>query len=149
MSAHTQGKLMVCGGAGVYKFWLLPDSATVEQPGDLIAQVELEADGRRLASCWNACDGLSQDALDGEWTAKGISAYARGLEDRIASLEAMAIVRDAELNRAKVAIATMIDAARGVLRYEESEAGGVDSNPSGELVYIDDVMSALTAASAL
>jgi len=32
-------------------------------------------------------DGLSQDAIDGGWTAKGICAYAKSLEEQIAALK--------------------------------------------------------------
>jgi hypothetical protein len=39
-----------------------------------------EANARRLVACWNACEGLPQDALDGGWTAAGISQYAKRLE---------------------------------------------------------------------
>ena len=39
-----------------------------------------EANSRRIVACVNACEGLSQDALDGGWTAKGISDYAKELE---------------------------------------------------------------------
>ncbi len=42
------------------------------------------ADYKRIVACVNACAGLSQDALDGNWTAAGISAYAKGLEDKLA-----------------------------------------------------------------
>ena len=34
--------------------------------------------------CVNACAGLPEGALDGGWTAEGISAYAKKLEDAIA-----------------------------------------------------------------
>lgn len=38
---------------------------------------------RRLASCWNACFFLTQDHFDGGWTARGLSKYAKSLEDGI------------------------------------------------------------------
>ena len=35
--------------------------------------------------CVKACAGLTEDELDGGWTAKGISNYARKLEDDVAA----------------------------------------------------------------
>lgn len=69
--------------------------------------------------------------------------------DRIASLEAMAIVHTAELSRAAMVRGAMIDAARGVCRHTEIDAGLLVPSTAGQLVYIDDVIAALTAASAL
>ncbi|WP_395406257.1 hypothetical protein ACHMW6_06190 [Pseudoduganella sp. UC29_106] len=42
------------------------------------------ATARRLADCWNACNGLTQDHFDGGWTAKGLSRHASAMEDRLA-----------------------------------------------------------------
>lgn len=44
----------------------------------------LEAANARLAEFERILDGLPQDAIDGGWTAKGISAYAKKLEDDLA-----------------------------------------------------------------
>lgn len=46
-----------------------------------------EANARRIVACVNACEGLSQDALDGGWTAKGISDYAKKLEAQRDAIE--------------------------------------------------------------
>ena len=43
-----------------------------------------EANAKRLVNCWNALDGLSDDALGGGWTAAGMNAYAKGLEEKLA-----------------------------------------------------------------
>ena len=42
-----------------------------------------EANAQRLVSCWNALDGLSDDHLAGGWNARDMSAYAKGLEEKL------------------------------------------------------------------
>jgi hypothetical protein len=42
-----------------------------------------EANAHRLVACWNALDGLHDDALGGGWTAAGMNAYAKGLEEKL------------------------------------------------------------------
>lgn len=37
---------------------------------------------RRIVACVNACAGLPQDALDGGWTALGMSEYAKSVEQQ-------------------------------------------------------------------
>ena len=37
---------------------------------------------RRIVACVNACAGLPNDALDGGWTAAGLSEYAKRLEQQ-------------------------------------------------------------------
>ena len=44
------------------------------------------ANAHRIVSCVNACKGLPQDALDGGWTAAGMSAYVKRLEEERAVL---------------------------------------------------------------
>jgi hypothetical protein len=46
------------------------------------------ADYQRIVACVNACEGLSQFAFDGGWTAKGMSKYANQLEGRLALVDA-------------------------------------------------------------
>jgi len=48
-----------------------------------------EANARRLVSCWNALDGLSQDALDGGWNFKDSDAYTVRIEKERDSLRAV------------------------------------------------------------
>ncbi|WP_143062180.1 hypothetical protein [Paraburkholderia diazotrophica] len=50
----------------------------------------------RIAEFERILDGLPQDAIDGGWTARGISAYAKKLETRIAELEARIAANGAE-----------------------------------------------------
>lgn len=62
MSAqHTPGRLVVRGGYSIYTAGLTPVADTC------IANSETandEANARRLAACWNACDGLETDLLE-------------------------------------------------------------------------------------
>ena len=46
-----------------------------------------EANAHRLVACWNALDGLHDDALGGGWTAAGMNAYAKRLENRLAAAQ--------------------------------------------------------------
>jgi hypothetical protein len=73
--------------------WLFAEtpSAKIERLTDA-----LESANSRIAEFERILDGLPQDAIDGGWTAKGISAYAKGLEDRIAQLEAARIAYASE-----------------------------------------------------
>lgn len=47
----------------------------------------LEVANARIADFERILDGVTQDMIDGGWTARGISAYAKKLETRIAALE--------------------------------------------------------------
>lgn len=49
----------------------------------------LEAANARISEFERILDGLPQDAIDGGWTARGISAYAKQLETRVAELNAI------------------------------------------------------------
>ena len=49
----------------------------------------LEAANVRIAELGRILDGLPQDAIDGGWTARGISAYAKQLEAHVAELNAI------------------------------------------------------------
>ena len=42
-----------------------------------------EANARRMVACWNALDGLHDDALGGGWTAAGMNANAKRLEEKL------------------------------------------------------------------
>ena len=48
-----------------------------------------EANAQRLVACWNALDGLPDDALDGGWNVRSMSAYAKGLEGKLAAARAL------------------------------------------------------------
>lgn len=51
-----------------------------------------EANAKRIVACWNALDGLHDDALGGGWTAAGMNAYAKDLEGKVRTLRAMLLV---------------------------------------------------------
>jgi hypothetical protein len=71
MSEHTKGRIRIIELAGANPSWL---AAVDEQDdgGDLICcapdgEVSMErwpANARRLVACWNACDGISTEALE-------------------------------------------------------------------------------------
>ena len=48
-----------------------------------------QANAQRLVACWNALDGLSDEALDGGWNVRSMSAYAKGLESKLAAARAL------------------------------------------------------------
>jgi hypothetical protein len=50
-----------------------------------------EANAQRLVACWNALDGLHDDALGGGWTAAGMNAYAKGLENKLAAAQELLV----------------------------------------------------------
>jgi hypothetical protein len=49
----------------------------------------IQKQAARIAEFERILDGLPQDAIDGGWTARGISAYAKQLEARVADLNAI------------------------------------------------------------
>jgi len=55
--------------------------ATIASDGMAVLSISI-ADAERIVACINACAGLPQDALDGGWTAAGISQYAKKLEQQ-------------------------------------------------------------------
>ena len=42
-----------------------------------------EGNAQHLVACWNALDGLPDGALDGGWNVRSMSAYAKGLEEKL------------------------------------------------------------------
>lgn len=53
----------------------------------LSAAALIEQQAAKIAELERILDGLPQDAIDGGWTARGISAYAKQLEEKIGALE--------------------------------------------------------------
>lgn len=89
MSApHTPGRLT----ADEDGLLLTESGHCLAAVGSWEASQSAAADAQRLAACWNACGGISMDAFDGGWTAKGLSQYAKSLELRLT--EAAALLRD-------------------------------------------------------
>lgn len=75
---HTQGLLITASiRPGVQALVAMNDCDQTIATGASIP------DAQRLAACWNACDGLTQDHFDGGWTARGLSKYAKGLEGKL------------------------------------------------------------------
>jgi len=71
-------------GEGSDREWYIYDAdenwiaeAVPSEPG------EAEKTARRIVACVNACEGLPAGTIDGGWTAAGMSAYARKLEDAL------------------------------------------------------------------
>jgi hypothetical protein len=57
-------------------------------PANIIALIDEHAAlSRRVAELERVLDGLPQDAIDGGWTARGMSAYSTKLEKQVAELE--------------------------------------------------------------
>lgn len=48
-----------------------------------------EANAQHLVACWNALDGLPDDALDGGWNVRSMSAYTKGLEEKVCTASAL------------------------------------------------------------
>lgn len=48
-----------------------------------------EANAQHLVACWNALDGLPDDQLAGGWNVRSMSAYAKGLESKLAAARAL------------------------------------------------------------
>jgi hypothetical protein len=85
MADHTKGSITASQYLDDGRYGLLT------QENEILVGVSAgltEADAIRLASCWNACEGLTQDHFDGDWTAKGLSQYAKKLEGQVAELRA-------------------------------------------------------------
>lgn len=69
--------------------WYLESESAKEKlgHGDQIAYCLSEDDARRISACLNACIDLSDDDLEGGWTAKGMISYAKSLEQQIDALK--------------------------------------------------------------
>lgn len=92
MSARTPGMLMVgetpldndgvpetvIGGTGQFENYAIAVAIDFKNAPGM-----REANARRMVACWNALDGLHDDALGGGWTAAGMNAYAKGLEEKL------------------------------------------------------------------
>ena len=68
--------------------WYLESLSAKEKlgHGDQIAYCLSEDDARRISAVLNACIDLPDEALAGGWTAKGMIAYAKSLEQKNAEL---------------------------------------------------------------
>lgn len=98
MSARTPGMLMVgetpldndgvpetvIGGTGQFENHAIAVAIDFKSAPGM-----REANARRMVACWNALDGLHDDALGGGWTAAGMNAYAKDLENKLAVARAL------------------------------------------------------------
>lgn len=120
MADHTKGPITASQYLDDGRYGLLT------QENEILVGVSAgltEADAIRLASCWNACEGLTQDHFDGDWTAKGLSQYAKKLEGQVADLRAALQAQQGDA----------LDAAR--YRYLRDP----DPQPERELDVCDDI----------
>lgn len=119
---HTPGRLQVntqaeyCGaridaenGRGVFHALQRDPHPTI---GQGISQAEAAENARRLAACWNACEGLSTESLERSDTIASMQARIRRLE---AELEAVAndglrLIGDRDHLRAALAQISAMDA---------------------------------------
>ena len=72
--------------------WPAPHPRGFRDPEPILSELDLgilsEADYARARACVNACAGLTQDHFDGGWTAAGLSAHAKRVEDQRDALAA-------------------------------------------------------------
>jgi len=137
MSAHTPGKLVVRGGFSIYA----ADGKTPVADTCLTNSLpdNDEANARRLVACWNALDGLSQDALDGGWNFKDADAYTVRIERELDSSRAV----NAELERQIAEAKRDAKLYAGMLVYGQEVVF-----PAGAKTTIDESLAAIDAKSA-
>lgn len=99
--------------------------------GDQIAYALNEDDARRISACLNACNGLSDDALEGGWTAKGMISYAKSLEQQIDALKAERVGLVSELN----ALVDDINAPKDEIQSQRDKILGLASAQDSEDVF--------------
>lgn len=141
MSEHTQGKLIA-----KYE-WLVPEAHQDRPIGNssnpihdrdnyaqVVAQVrgryhDQDANARRLAAAWNACEGMTTDAIEalsGIGSLGDLKASERGtLSDRIEYLQSLVAERDAMLGKRPCQNnrCNELNAARALLREVIADAG--------------------------
>lgn len=98
MSARTPGMLMVgetpldndgvpetvIGGSGQFENHAIAVAIDFKNAPGM-----REANAQHLVACWNALDGLPDGALDGGWNVRSMSAYAKGLEEKLRAASAL------------------------------------------------------------
>lgn len=81
---HTKGRLEAQANGSDSQF-------DINTKDGMTVATASKANARRLAACWNACEGLTQDHFDGGWTALGLSKYAKLLEGELAAARLLLI----------------------------------------------------------
>ena len=109
--------------------WFL-ESESVKASGQ-IAYALNEDDARRISACLNACIDLSDDALEGGWTAKGVISYAKSLERQIDALKAERVGLVSELN----ALVDDINALKDETQSQRDKILGLASAQDSEDVF--------------
>lgn len=116
MSKHTKGpwiikKNIIYGNDGMESIACVLDSAW---PHGLMP--DPKANAKRIVSCVNALEGLSDDALDGGWNFKSMSKYCKDIESqRDELLEALELLIDDLALRAKLRNDDCLDVSDGRL----------------------------------
>lgn len=99
MSAHTPGPWIHATEQGQIGFVELFDGTVIAQAQQQLndpLRITRQANAKRIVTCVNALDGLSQDALDGGWNFKDQGAYTVRVESqRDDLLKALTDLRDA------------------------------------------------------
>ncbi|MBH1918475.1 hypothetical protein I5T95_23690 [Serratia marcescens] len=90
-----------------------PDGAYMEYQDHLAVKTQRDNFAARVTELELVIQGLSQAAIDGGWTAKGISEYASKLEKQVKTLEASETQLIHERDEAQDALADMYEAATG------------------------------------
>ncbi|UFW83910.1 hypothetical protein BjapCC829_28640 [Bradyrhizobium barranii] len=123
-SQHTQGRLNYAypeKNDGVIYFSLV----VPYQPGQVVAVARsvLEPDARRLAACWNACEGLPTDRLESELIENTLSCNAGEIYELRAQLDAARAMLSAVMKKSDDDIAAI-----------EKAGGLVDAPPLAERI---------------
>ncbi|CUZ12846.1 Uncharacterised protein [Serratia marcescens] len=90
-----------------------PDGAYMEYQDHLAVKTQRDNLAARVSELELVLQGLSQAAIDGGWTAKGISEYASKLEKQVKELNVSETNLIQERDEAEVALADMYEAATG------------------------------------
>jgi hypothetical protein len=90
-----------------------------------------EANSKRIISCWNACEGIDQETLDGGWTAKGMSDYAKQLEAQRDEL--LSVLREVVLLDGVKINAVMDDSSAGFVIDRAKEVTDKVTNKASSL----------------
>ncbi|ATN93615.1 hypothetical protein VW6B_11 [Pseudomonas phage VW-6B] len=90
-----------------------PDGGYVEYQDHTAVKTQRDNLAARVTELELVLQGLPQEALDGGWTAKGISEYVQKIEKRLKELDASETQLIQERDEAQEALADMYEAATG------------------------------------
>lgn len=89
------------------------DGSYVEYQDHVAVKVQRDNLAIRLTKLELVLQGLPQAAIDGGWTAKGISTYVQKIEKQVKELDASETKLIQERDEAEIALADMYEAATG------------------------------------